>query len=147
MLLLSPLSLPHPQLPSSLCSRSPSLTSHTDEQMLPRDGFHINDYWPLTPNEPPVWSMQNSSRCWTHLSRGAEAGFGLFFKRGNPWYTKWMNWGEVRTYPLEQRRNTTVSGRAMRGRPSKPADRKKKGQQPGYSTCTQLPLVSCFHSF
>lgn len=37
-----------------LFTLSSSLASCTEEQMLPRDRFHINDYWLLTPNEPPL---------------------------------------------------------------------------------------------
>lgn len=137
MLLPSPLS-PPTFLLLPLLSISPA--SHTDEQMLPRDRFHINDGWLLTPNEPPL-SDQRRIPLGAELIcpwRGAEAGFGKPSLQLAWPEIKWMNWGEVRTYPLEQRRNTTVSGHAMRGRPSKPADRKRKGSN------LVIPLV---HSF
>lgn len=94
--LSTPLSLPLFTLPSSLASR-------TDEQMLPRDRFHINDYWLLTPNEAPL-----SDQCRIHLGaeliclgREAEARFVVFLykRRGNPLIqvicseTNWMKWG------------------------------------------------------
>lgn len=95
---------PPPPLPRPPFTLSSSPASRTDKQMLPRDRFHINDYWLLTPNEPPL-----SDQCTVSsgaelicLGWGAEAGSVLFFFRTGetPWYSpyglKYSEWSERR---------------------------------------------------
>ena len=122
MLPPSPSNLPLP-LYSSHFSHFPRLlppASHTDKQLLPRDRFHINDYWLLNQRASSVWSMQNSFLVQKlfFLDGGRAWTWGALIWKGRPQIRL------SRTYLLEQRRYTTVSGHAMRRRPSKPADRK-----------------------
>lgn len=88
MLLLSPLSHPCRSLPPFALALLLSCLSFRWADAT-RDRFHINDYGLLTSNKPllsdqcriPPW-------CRTHLSwMGAEAGFELFFLKGNPWHS------------------------------------------------------------
>lgn len=66
-----------------LFALSISHASQTDEQMLPRDRFHINDYWLLTPNEPLLSDQcRISLLCRSHLSRAESRGWGFPLNRG-----------------------------------------------------------------